>query len=83
MRQKSIQNIHDALDQLHRKKSKAHNDVSNNLEGLKHRYSLKQAAIEQANHVQFNITLEYVFVDKKIASEGEEQSEQVFPKEEH
>lgn len=51
MRQKSIENIHDALDQLHRKKSKAHDDVLNNLQGLKHRYSLKQAAIDEANHV--------------------------------
>ncbi len=70
MRQKSIQNIHEALDQLHRKKSKAHDDVLNSLQGLKHRYSLKQAAIDEANHVQFYHNIEHVLVNKKIASKG-------------
>lgn len=71
MRQKSIQNIHDALDQLHHKKSKAHNEVLNSLQGLKHRYSMKQAAIEESNHVKSHHNLEYVLVDEKIASKGE------------
>jgi len=70
IRQRSIENVHQAIGELHRRRERAHDQVVGELHGLRKRYSEKKAENDQANSVRLSLFVECLSADEKVEGQG-------------